>query len=104
MTAPSGVFYYGGSMIFKGSGSIWNPEKNKVLVNFNKTPEFETEDPKEIEILIEYAQPQGDIPETIENESISLSKKEIIEILKERDIDFNPRDKKEVLESLMYQE
>ena len=33
-----------------------------------------------------------------------LSKKDIIEILKERDIDFNPRDKKETLESLMYQE
>jgi hypothetical protein len=38
------------------------------------------------------------------DEPIKLGKKEIIEILVERGIDFNPRDKKEVLESLMYQE
>jgi len=94
---------------FKGHGSIWNPVKNKMLVNFNSVAVFETDDPKEIELLklSGQAQPVQEWPEPVietEDEPIKLSKKEIIEILKERDIDFNPRDKKETLESLMYQE
>lgn len=96
-------------MKFKGNGSIWNPIKNKILVDFNKDPVFETEDSKEIEFLkmSKQAYPANDWPEieTEENEEpIKLGKKEIIEILKEREIDFNPRDKKEVLEALLYQE
>lgn len=101
-------------MKFKGNGSIWNPIKNKILVDFNKDPVFETEDSKEIEFLkmSKQAHPANDWPEIEteeENESeneepIKLGKKEIIEILKEREIDFNPRDKKEVLEALLYEE
>ena len=38
-------------MIFTGTGSVWNPVKNKALVNFNKTPEYETTDKVELDIL-----------------------------------------------------
>ena len=96
---------------FKGNGTIWNPLKNKALVNFNSVSVFETDDPKEIELLKFSGQsypsqewPEPEIEPDPEEEPIKLSKKDIIEILKERDIDFNPRDKKETLESLMYQE
>jgi hypothetical protein len=96
---------------FKGNGSIWNPAKSKILVNFNVDPVFETDDSKEIELLkmSGQAMPVQEWPEPVieieeNDEPIKLGKKEIIEILVERGIDFNPRDKKEVLESLMYQE
>ena len=103
-------------MNFKGNGSIWNPAKNRILVDFNADPIFETDNPAEIELLKLSGQAfvivdsVEDIPVEIADfddftdEPIKLSKKEIIEILKERDIDFNPRDKKETLESLIYQE
>ena len=100
-------------MKFNGYGSIWNPSKSRILVDFNKDPVFETDDTAEIELLkiSGQAHPVQEWPEAEyepelegEEEPIKLCKKEIIEILKERDIDFNPRDKKETLESLMYQE
>ena len=96
-------------MTFKGNGIIWNPVKNKVLVDFNKDSEYETDEPAEIELLklsgqAHVANKQEETEDENDGEAIKLSKKDVMEILKERGIDFNPRDKKEVLESLMYQE
>lgn len=91
-------------MIFKGNGVIWNPAKNRSMVNFNDVDEYNTEDLKEIEILKACGNVHSADIADIEEEPIRLSKKEIMESLQGRGINFNPRDKKEVLESLMYKD
>ena len=38
-------------MKFTGYGVVWNPKAKKVMVNFKETPEYDTNDPYEIDIL-----------------------------------------------------
>jgi hypothetical protein len=98
-------------MKFTGYGIIWNPKKNKRLVNFKETPEYETNDPYEIEVLSNSDHVTGqsgtiEIKETIVSKEVSdeekeMTKKEIMESLDAGGIDYNPRDKKEVLLKLL---
>lgn len=90
-------------MVFKGYGVIWNPKKGKALCNF-KNGEYETTDFDEIAIL--KACPQagyvsGEMPEPKEVESKEPTKNEIMALLDEKEIEYNPRDKKDVLLSLL---
>lgn len=97
-------------MKFKGYGVIWNPQKNKPLVNFKENPEYETNDPYEIDILLasdHVTESAGEIEvkETIVAEEYSelksMTKKEVMESLDASGIEYNPRDKKEVLLKLL---
>jgi hypothetical protein len=38
-------------MIYKGYGSVWNPKKKNILVDFSKEKEFITRDPYEMSLL-----------------------------------------------------
>jgi len=99
-------------MIFKGYGVIWNGKKNKTLVNFKNTPEYETNDPEEIEILSRcnhITERSGGVAtikpiesdQKIVQDQPTMTKKEVMESLDASGIDYNPRDKKEVLLSLL---
>lgn len=87
-------------MKFKGTGIIWDRNKNKTLVNFKNTEIYETTDKQEIEILtgcslveiVEYDQ---------EKEVAEMTKNEVMEKLDDLFIEYNPRDKKEVLLALL---
>jgi len=97
-------------MIFKGFGIVWNGKKNKTLVNFKLTPEYETNDPEEIEILercnaITFKSGSIDIKEKIVSDEVKedkpMTKNEVMDSLDASGIDYNPRDKKEVLYDLL---
>ena len=93
-------------MKFKGYGVIWNPKKNKTLVNFRDNPEYETNDPYEIEVLsssdhVTEQSGEIEIKETIVAEEKEMTKKEVMESLDASGIEYNPRDKKEVLLKLL---
>lgn len=87
-------------MKFKGYGIIWNGKTNKTLVNFKTTPEYETNDPDEIEILSRSNHVTYKSGEIEVNKS-ERTKKEIINELSESGIEHDPRDKKEVLLKLL---
>lgn len=97
-------------MIFTGKGVVWNPKKNKPLVNFKLTPEYETTDGYEIKLL-EAANnvDKISIPKPQKEESVveaqpeekPMTKNEVMESLDASGIDYNPRDKKEVLLKLL---
>jgi hypothetical protein len=90
-------------MKFSGYGIIWNPNKNKILVNFKETPEYETNDPSEIDILSSSDHVTGKSGEIEINEIVEsvMTKKEVMESLDASGIEYNPRDKKEVLLKLL---
>lgn len=89
-------------MKFKGYGSIYNPTKRKIVVDFQKTPEYETTDAEEIRLIRAsgYATEESDGIEAVEEER-TLTKGDIMAILDEREIDYNPRHKKEALAKLL---
>ena len=94
-------------MKFKGYGIIFNPRKQKLIVSFKQTPEYETNDPEEIRLLREsgyITEESGvEVKEIItdEPEDKELTKSEVMESLDASGIKYNPRDKKEVLLSLL---
>jgi len=97
-------------MIFKGFGIVWNGKKNKTLVNFKLTPEYETNDPEEIEILsrcnaVTHRSGSIEIKEEIITDEIKeekpMTKNEVMDALDFNGIKYNPRDKKEVLYDLL---
>jgi len=95
-------------MKFKGYGSIYNPATKKILVDFQKTPEFETNKQSEIELIRKsgYVTEESgamEIKETIisEPEEKGPTKKQVMESLDASGIDYNPRDKKEILLALL---
>ena len=88
-------------MIFTGTGSVWNPIKNKLLVNFNKTREFETTDKSEVDILLRCPTVQTlgisgiesvDVEFTIEDENNEVevitetNKNKLAKIIKEKNL------------------
>lgn len=81
------------SVIFYGNGLAWDAKKNKPI-RFTDG-KYETSDKREIELLSKSFKYDGEI------EDSGLTKKEIIELLDEAAIEYNPRDKKEVLEQLL---
>lgn len=93
-------------MKFTGYGIIWNPKKNKTLVNFKENPEYETNDSYEIEVLSESDHVTGqsgaiELKKESVSEDSGMTKKEVMVSLDSYGIDYNPRDKKEVLLSLL---
>jgi len=97
-------------MKFKGYGSIYNPSTKKILVDFQKTPEFETNKQSEIELIRKsgYVTEESGTMEikeeiiiTSEPEEKELTKKQVMESLDASGIDYNPRDKKEILLALL---
>ena len=90
-------------MKFKGYGIVWNGKKNKVLVNFKTTPEYETDNVEEIEILsnCNHVTSKSSEIETKEPAEKKITKKEIISALSEAGIEHDPREKKEVLLKLL---
>jgi len=97
-------------MKFKGYGIVWNGIKNKTLVNFKLTPEYETNDPEEIEILCRcnaVTEKSGsiDIKENTvvddSKEDKPMTKNDVMASLDASGIKYSPRDKKEVLSALL---
>jgi hypothetical protein len=95
-------------MKFKGNGSVWNPSKNKRLVNFNKTELFETNDKNEIEILdncdnVECVDSTGILKEKKEEKPTQhkRSRKDLIKSAKEAGIKGADRMKTEEIISLL---
>jgi hypothetical protein len=102
-------------MVFKGIGIVWNPKRNKLLCNFKKGQTYETQNLDEIEVLQNCPQAEyvsGDMPEVKEEvkeapepkepkEPKEPTKNEIMALLDEKEIGYNPRDKKEVLAALL---
>jgi hypothetical protein len=96
--------------IFKGTGIVWDKEKNKPLCKFNKGL-YETDDARVIRLLkeiptvalISEEKPAVDEkPAVIEQPTEpEKTKKEIIALLDEAKIEYNPRDKKDVLIGLL---
>ncbi len=86
-------------MKFTGYGIIWNPKKNKALVDFKVTPVFESNDPYELSILskCDHIESSG----AIDISDKELTKRDVMEALNDAGIKYNPRDKKEVLLSLL---
>lgn len=97
-------------MTYKGKGIVWNPKDNKIVVNFRETPEYSPKNAYEEELLKTalHCEPVGsmaieDGPEDPEIELVSsgMTKKEVMESLDASGIEYNPRDKKEVLLKLL---
>jgi len=90
-------------MKFKGVGVVWNKYKNKPLVNFKDIDVYETSDKNEIEILSNSLHIEIIDSEIIEisDEPKPMTKNEVMESLDASGIDYNPRDKKEVLYALL---
>lgn len=78
---------------------IWDKEKKKILCRFING-EYETEDTRVIKLLKEIPTVSYEEEKEPEKE-IELTKKEIMSLLDEADIDYNPRDKKEGLRELL---
>ena len=91
-------------MIFTGHGLVWNPKKNKPLVNFKDVDNYETSDEYEIELLNGALLVECILLDTHNNEdqeSGKMTKKDVMESLDASGIEYNPRDKKEVLLKLL---
>ena len=85
---------------------IWDKENSQALCRF-ENGELETTDKRTISILKELGYRSDGNGETVEGDTEGQeteekqTKAEIIKILTEREIEFNPRDKKEVLAELL---
>jgi len=94
-------------MIFKGYGSIYNSAKRKMIVDFQKTPEYETANHEEIRLLRlsgYITEESGAMPapeKIVVSDEKELTKKKVLALLSEAGIKHNPRDKKEVLLDLL---
>lgn len=78
-------------MKFYGNGVVWDKENNKRLCKFING-EFDAEDERVIAILKSLGYQYDDY---------ELTKKQIMAILDSRNIEYNVRDKKEALLSLL---
>ena len=85
-------------MKFTGYGIVFDTKKKKTLLSFNRTPVYETDNQYDIDLLKSCPNVSWEESEEEENE---LTKKEIIALLDEAGIKYNPRDKKEVLLDLL---
>ena len=92
-------------MKYKGYGAIYNPNTRKIIVSFNLVSEYETEDTEEMKILEAsgYITSIEGVLELDEKKEIdhNMTKKEIIEILDDTGIEYNLKDRKEILLSLL---
>lgn len=90
--------------IFKGTGLVWDREKKKRLCKFVDGL-YETDDAREIRLLKEIPTVElisEEEPAVKEQPAESeLTKKEIMALLDKAEIEYNPRDKKEVLMELL---
>ena len=85
-------------MIFKGKGSVWDTRKNSVLCRF-KNGVYQTDDRTKIGYLIKHGYEHDGVYDDEPEEP--LTKALIIEELKNKGIEHNPREKKEVLLDLL---
>ena len=95
-------------MKFKGYGSVFNPAKKRIIVNFRKTPEYETDNHEEIRLLRlsgyiteEIGSVEPESKGSLTEESGDMTKKQVMEALDFNGTAYNPRDKKEVLYNLL---
>ena len=92
-------------MTFKGNGLIYDPKKKKVVVNFNRTPEFSTDDKDLIDLLMKSGASSvvsGEYVEEVEIDDSEIeiiysdmTKKDLVSIAKEKGITGADRMKKE---------
>lgn len=85
-------------MIFKGTGSVWDTRNNRPLCRFVNGV-FQTDDRTKIGYLIKHGYEHDGVYDDEPEEP--LTKALIIEELKNKRIEHNPREKKEVLLDLL---
>lgn len=96
-------------MDFKGNGLIYDPKKKKVVVNFNRTPIFSTDDKYFIELLknssvaTQIDEPSHKEIESVgpDNKYLELTKKDLVKIAKESGVKGSDRMSREkIIEAL----
>lgn len=86
---------------FKGNGLVWDKERNKPLCKFDKSGEYKTADKRIISILKDNYESDYIEDKIVNTKEPSMTKNDVMESLNASGIDYNPRDKKEVLMKLL---